>query len=396
MLNNLDIFNDNLNTKENERYTEIDQEELKYENDNEDLLLPGLKERKLYTDKSDRSLADLNRMVTEGELNLQPDFQRKYIWNKKQASKFIESLLLGIPVPMIFLSENYDSTFEVIDGQQRLTSLNLFFNDEIKLTGLETLSEYNNLKFSELDDKIKRLLKSSRTMPVVSISSDSSEDVKFDVFQRINEGAIKLNSQELRNVVYRGELIDWLINISNISDYKSLFGDYTIKRQLHEEFILRMVSINALVKKNNGILKLSDSYNGRINSVMVEFLVKYRNDKEFICKLNEEFNSVYFEGVYKIFEDSSFKLPKLEHGSYIPSNVLNRTFAEFLYILFSNLPTNLLHSLNKETIKNVIYKEISEDNKIILFQRATGNTTNLKARISLINNIIIKLNSGDY
>ncbi|HFI0844661.1 TPA: DUF262 domain-containing protein, partial [Streptococcus suis] len=73
--------------------------------------------RKLYIDRVDKSTSDIVRMIKEGELNLQPDYQRRFVWSAKTQSQFIESLLLSIPIPTIFLAENDDETFEVIDGQ---------------------------------------------------------------------------------------------------------------------------------------------------------------------------------------------------------------------------------------------------------------------------------------
>ena len=87
--------------------------------------------RKLYVDKVDKSTSDLFRMIVEGELNLQPDYQRRFVWDKKTMSKFIESLFLSIPIPTIFLAENNDDTFEVIDGQQRLTTIFAFIKSKL-------------------------------------------------------------------------------------------------------------------------------------------------------------------------------------------------------------------------------------------------------------------------
>ena len=140
---------------------EIDLEE---ELDN-DLVAESNEKRRLYVDKVDKSTSDLFRMIQEGELNLQPDYQRKFVWDKKTMSKFIESLLLSIPIPTIFLSENADDTYEVIDGQQRLTTIFAFMKSKLEeadeeklphelksvevlsLTGLETLREYNKKSY---------------------------------------------------------------------------------------------------------------------------------------------------------------------------------------------------------------------------------------------------------
>ena len=126
--------------------------------------------RKLYVDKVDKSTSDLFRMIVEGELNLQPDYQRRFVWDKKTMSKFIESLLLSIPIPTIFLAENSDDTFEVIDGQQRLTTIFAFMKsklvaneieklpynlrelDVLALNGLKTLKQFNKKSYYDMVD----------------------------------------------------------------------------------------------------------------------------------------------------------------------------------------------------------------------------------------------------
>ena len=200
--------------------------------------------RKLYIDKVDKSTSDIIRMIKEGELNLQPDYQRRFVWNTKTQSQFIESLLLSIPIPTIFLAENDDETFEVIDGQQRLTTVFAFYKsvlfeedlkqfnvydetllqmDALKLTGLETLSDLNKLKFNEMNDKIQRRFKNV-SLPMVIIQKDSSEDIKYDIFSRINQGSIKLNGQELLNVMYRGEFLKKLNEICELDEVDNIFG----------------------------------------------------------------------------------------------------------------------------------------------------------------------------
>ena len=113
----------------------------------DDTIVDSSESRKLYVDKVDKSTSDLFRMIVEGELNLQPNYQRKFVWDKKTMSKFIESLLLSIPIPTIFLAENNDDTFEVIDGQQRLTTIFAFMK-----------SKLNEVFASQVDDLLLFLL----------------------------------------------------------------------------------------------------------------------------------------------------------------------------------------------------------------------------------------------
>ena len=200
----------------------IDVEEETEDEENEPQL-PQPNSRKLYIDKGDKSVADLFRMIKQKEINLQPDFQRKFIWDKKTMSRFIESLLLSIPIPTIFLSENSDETYDVIDGQQRLTTIFSFMRESLsedevsqlpeylrnissfKLSGLDTLTEFNAKNYDDVVREKRKFL--NVFLPIVIVEKDSSEDIKYDIFSRINRGSVKLNSQELLNVMYRGNLI---------------------------------------------------------------------------------------------------------------------------------------------------------------------------------------------
>ena len=216
------------------------------ESDDTQTIVPNEEDekRKLYVDKVDKSTSDLFRMMVENELNLQPDYQREFVWNNRTMSKFIESLLLSIPIPTIFLAENKDDTFEVIDGQQRLTTLFAFMKsdrvvEEVKLSdslknvntltlnGLETLTKYNKKKFEDLEDGLKRKF-NNVSLPVVIIKKDSTEDIKYDIFSRINSGSAKLNSQELLNVMYRGKLMESLNEGSGRERGNQSFGNRAI------------------------------------------------------------------------------------------------------------------------------------------------------------------------
>lgn len=356
-------------------------------------------ERKLYTNRSDKSLTDLVRMIDNGDLQLQPDYQRGYVWTNKQASKFIESILMGIPVPTIFFSENFDGTFEVIDGQQRLTALHKFWNNQLKLGWLETLTEFNGTKFDDLKSDFpvqRRILENSRSMSVVVLEKESSRDVKYDVFQRINEGAIKLSPQELRNVIYRGELVTSIERLATDSSigFARLFkaNSQAVLRKSNQEILVRMLAIQELTYISEEKLKLDSRYNGRLNSAIIEFMEKYRNDATKISEIEQEFKRV-MENVYNLFGSESFKLPSEKiDGSFTVMPVLNKTMAEFIYILFVNIPNENVLTLGKSFVKEAIYQEVYEN--IELFQRATGNTSTLTKRIGIVNDLLNRFSRG--
>ena len=108
--------------------------------------------------KNDRSLAEFHRWYRNGRIVVDPEWQRKYVWERKRASRLIESFLIDLPVPVIYLAVNDESKYEVIDGLQRLTSVFDYFENKYPLTGLEIRSDPNGKKFSDLSDELQAKL----------------------------------------------------------------------------------------------------------------------------------------------------------------------------------------------------------------------------------------------
>lgn len=166
----------------------------------------------INAERSDKAVIELVRMAIDGELTLRPDWQRYYVWSGKQASQLVESLLLKLPIPLIYLAEEDDGSFSVVDGQQRLTAIYEFVSgkrvdpskhSEVRLSGLEVLTDLNGKTFDELDAKVQKFLK-YRELQVIRLKSDSDPNLKLKVFRRLNTGSVKLNAQELRNAAFSG------------------------------------------------------------------------------------------------------------------------------------------------------------------------------------------------
>lgn len=361
-------------SNEEERDQELfDSEESEGENND----IKPISDRKLFTDKADRSLADLFRMIESNDLILAPDYQRDFIWSKKQMSLFIESLLIKIPVPTIFFAENPDGTIEVIDGQQRLTSVYKFMKGELTLSQLKTLPEFNNKKYSDFDDTTKRIFDNS-TLFTVTVKRESTPEIKFDIFSRINQGSIKLNDQELRNVIYRGPLIDKTKEF--VSSNKIILDNFKVnsiskKRKLDMEFVLRLLSLSDMVIDN----KLSQDYNGRIGDSITIYLEKFRNDHD---KIKHEFQNLEKTLVIirKIFKGNEFRIFDLEKNTYSPR--INRSVADLQYIVFNRVVVSPeKFELYEEVFNNFVNKNID------LFKSRTGNTTVFERRLEVLKEI---------
>ena len=195
----------------------------------------------VHTEWKDITLNQLKEMYEAGDIITNPDYQRNFVQTDKQASRLIESILIGIPIPIVYLCEEDDGVYSVIDGQQRITSFVRYLRNEYQLIGLTALSQYNSFYFRDLDKTIQRKLK-TKALRAVCIDKDSQE-LKYEIFSRLNLGAVKLKDQEVRNCIYRGPFNDMLKDIAeNNKTLKVLFHDEN-KRSSYEEKILRFFAL---------------------------------------------------------------------------------------------------------------------------------------------------------
>ena len=218
-------------------------DEIRFEAENhEEIEIEPLR-RKIYTEKSDPEIDSLHRRYIKGKLILQPDFQRQFIWNRANASRLIESALLGIPIPIIYLSEEENGETYVIDGQQRLTSFFSYLDGKLtesmeksydfKLTGLKVLKELNGKLFKDLDEELQEKI-SSYSVRTITFNKESDSDLKFEIFERLNTGAISLNDQELRNCMFRGPYNDLLKKLSSNKDFREIIGIKNPERRMRD------------------------------------------------------------------------------------------------------------------------------------------------------------------
>ncbi|PIB14643.1 DUF262 domain-containing protein [Vibrio rotiferianus] len=156
---------------------------------------------------------------TPAKLKLDPDFQRKYKWDKDgwaRSSKFIESCLMRIPLPSCYFAEDDSGRHMVIDGLQRLTTITRFFNDEFALEGMTTFKELEGKRFSELGSYQTDL--ESTTIRCIILRKDNPKSLIREIFSRLNQGAVELSDQEIRHAIYPGSLDGLLAELGSIPE----------------------------------------------------------------------------------------------------------------------------------------------------------------------------------
>jgi hypothetical protein len=206
-----------------------------------------IKDRRVITQPYDLVVESLIDQIAGGTIFLRPlserpSFQRRYVWTNVLASRLIESILLNVPIPPCYLSQNEDYELDVIDGQQRLFSIYRFLHNQYPLTGLEVLKELNRQRFHKIPPKLQRQLK-THTLRCVLITNESHPEIKFDVFQRLNTNTVPLNAQELRNCIYRGSLNTYLKDAVAYEPWLRILGKkQPDKRMRDEELVLRFLA----------------------------------------------------------------------------------------------------------------------------------------------------------
>lgn len=221
----------------------------------EDVLDVPLNERRLQTETYDFTISTLVTLLREEKIVV-PEFQRKYVWTRTQASKLIESLIIQCPIPVIYLDQEDDGTLMVIDGNQRLMSIRLFVNNGFKLRGLTAFPDLNGILFKDLDPRIRSHIE-NRTIRCITILKETHPQIKFDVFERLNTGAVQLNAQELRHGLYHGQLMEKLDEWGGYDTWRSLSGISDDKRMRGSELILRFLALTYDLQHMRSLSQLS-------------------------------------------------------------------------------------------------------------------------------------------
>lgn len=332
----------------------------KYSQDEELIEIPT-EVRKINTQAYDKSVSDIVRMMRDGDINLNPEYQRNYIWDNKKASMLIESIVLNVPIPVIYVSQEADDTWTVIDGLQRLNSLKRFFDRDFKLSGLDLLSDLNKSDVHTLNPKALRILKNG-LLRIIVISHDSHEEIKYDVFMRLNRGSVKLNEQELRNCLYRGEFNELLKELCLNKHMLALMNiKEPHKRMIDCELILRFLALRDNWNPSQGGGNAEDegvsNYRGRMKNFLNDFMRQNQHvEVNIIDNMKDCFNDAV-KKVYDIFGVKAFRRIN-EEGEFETS--LNRSIMDSLLVSFSFFSADTLLN-NKKKIVSHFYELIKND-----------------------------------
>lgn len=322
---------------------------------------------------ADLSFREIISMYDENEL-LKPELQRKYVWEKAEASRFIESILLWLPVPSIFLANTNDEKKLIIDGYQRIMTVFDYVkkwiwskdNKTFKLSNTSKINERWRWKaFSELSESDQRKIRSTTIHAIIfeQKAPNDNDTSLYQVFERINTGGRALMPQEIRNCVNQGLFNDLLFDLNKNTNWRKLFGKETEDSRMRDvEFILRFLALDTDYIKNNesssiSLKKYLNEFMGAQNSQIPEIIEARR----------EKFNNVLsFINTY-IWENSFYNVTTIEGENdkirkrFYPTifDALCPAVAIALEKLWDDIPTDNLEQKRVEVLKSHEFRKFA-------------------------------------
>jgi hypothetical protein len=273
-------------------------------------------------------LPQIRDLIDKGEvLNLRPEYQRRLRWSVPQKSRLIESLLLNIPVPPVFLYETRAARYEVMDGQQRLNAVSQFLAGDFALSGLPILKPLNGLRYSRCPPRIKRSLDRANVAAIVLLLESDTDlssgqmtltDIRRFVFDRLNTGGTRLNPQEIRNAIYPGPFNQALINLTRFDLFTEVFdippyieadpNDYYENPDRQKNTLYSSMNDCQLVLRYFA-LKDDENIRGSMKSMLDRAMESRVTIKPEEAQALESEYKECFAFLYALFDKSPFTLP---------------------------------------------------------------------------------------
>lgn len=351
------------------------------ENERKESLIWDKKARKLMrqivTQKVDLPISRIRQMILDQEINLAPGFQRRLRWTKAQKSRLIESIMMNVPIPPVFLGEQSPGQYVVLDGRQRLTAIFEYLGNDFSLSGLTVLDDLNRKRFRNLqslgDPPIASAI-TRRFVPAILILHESVPEVKYEVFDRLNTGGVIAEPMEVRNAIYNGEFRSLLHEVADMVSFRKLWGIPTddsqrekngsYRKMLDLEMALRFF---AFQEYNN--------FSGSVKNFLNEHMSKRNSEYKEKPELKEYDRHLFETTINRTVEilgyDAFHRVTEVGKKSEFPSAPL----ADAILYAISKLPEREYNDENKRKIRDLVDELCMKDKEFI---KAITTGTNAK------------------
>lgn len=315
----------------------------------------------IATDSLSMSVGELASLYKDKEIDIHPEFQRYFRWSLEQKSKLIESLLLGIPIPPIFVSQTEKGAWDVIDGLQRLSTifqlLGILKKDEntleepLVLTKTRYLTNLKGKKWEsddaavELPDAAKLIIKRSR-IDIKIVLNRSDAESKYELFQRLNTGGSLATDQEVRNcilIMANRDFFSWLQNLGKDANFKKCLplSERSLTEQFDMELVVRFLVLKQLPIENTGSI-------GDLGPFLTDEIIRLAQSPEFNREKEEEIFRKTFAVLAESLGEDSFKKFDTEKGRTTGPVLI--PFFEVIAIGLSHWIDSPGYTISRETI----------------------------------------------
>ncbi len=339
----------------------------------------------IFVENKHFSLFDILEYIKVGDIELSPHFQRHFIWDRTRQSRLIESILLGLPLPSLYMSQYDDGRLTVVDGLQRITTVQRFLDDKLKLTNLEYLSQYNGYYYSELVNgniiNILHLRRFRQTqLQCYIIDYRSPQRLKYDLFRRLNTGGKPLNNQEIRNCLSRPFVQDALSRMTEYDFVVATCGSVRSLRMEDQEVALRFIYFYEQYSESDP----TGLYNGNIETALNECVWRLNNRKQGML---EEYVNAFNQSLRdatSLFGDDAFRKVFLREDPRftVKRNQINKLLLVVICVLLAKHRDEYREQIETgRRLTNELAEIISKD---MDFFNCITWSTNAKANISYV------------
>ena len=329
------------------------------------------------------SIFELKRKYDKDRICIDPDFQRNLVWTNKQKSELIESVIMQIPLPLIYLAENEDGKLVVVDGRQRLTTFFQFLDNEFRLKDLKILPQINGMNFNELEEShlySRYVTIIEDTQLVVQIIKYPTKDrVRFDIFDRVNRGGTPVNKQEMRNALYQGNATKLLDELSKMKSFKDATGGAISPKHMKDKYVILRALCFYLLWRGNILDK---------NKKRME----YRSDMEELLGAGMNlFNKMDLNSIFllkQLFDRTMTRAYQClgKDGFRIPSNgkirrPISMTLFETLFYYFTCFDKTSVSNLE---MKKGVVELLQDEEYLRSLQHSVDSSVNVKKRFGKV------------
>lgn len=348
--------------------------------------------------KKDFSVFELHRKFDKKpkQLVLDVNFQRHNVWNEQQKCELIESVLMGLPLPIFYFKQQDNATFVVVDGKQRLSTLFAFLNNEFQLKGLKILKFLNGKLFEDLTGELGIYQSQLEDYQVYShvILPPTPDSIIFDIFDRVNRGGTKLNKQEIRNALYHGRGLDTIIEITESTEFETATGikHKDDNRMKGEYLVTRYLSFwlyyNGFLTYKYPINNPKEFvYNGDIDELLERALTYLNSLDQYLLNKIRRQTLMSLTIAFRCFGRGAFR------REFNTSKPVNMNIFETIMYFISLVPNEAME--NKDLVKDKMHELITSEAFLSSIGNGRDNVSKVEKRFSLVRSLATELRCGE-